>query len=106
MSRPIVTPHYGAPDCEGCHYSSVVVVTEDSEASDVLKMRGAVCVINGTESHSGMNALRALVAPVSHNGRFFSKVKVSGAHKEIVTNTAPGFSGNCVQDKLYTGPVS
>ena len=27
-----------------------------------------------------MNALRALVAPVSRDGRFFSKVKVSGTH--------------------------
>ena len=78
--RPIATPHYGAPDCEGYHYTSVVVVTEDADASDVLHMRGAVCVINGPESHSGMSALRALVAPVSRNGRFFSKTEVSGTH--------------------------
>ncbi len=78
--RPIATPRYGAPECKGCDYASVVVVAEDSDATCVLKMRGAVCVVNGLESHSGMNSLRALVAPSSQNGRFFSKVKVSGAH--------------------------
>jgi ABC-type phosphate/phosphonate transport system substrate-binding protein len=77
---PIATPHYGAPGCEGCDYASVIVVRDDYEANDVLEMRGAVCVINGPESHSGMNALRALVAPVSCGGRFFAHGKVSGTH--------------------------
>ena len=78
--QPIATPHYGAPGCKGHKYASVIVVAEDLAASCVLQMRGAVCVINGAESHSGMSALRALVAPVSRGGRFFSQVKVSGAH--------------------------
>lgn len=78
--RPIATPHYGAPECKGPDYASVVVVAEDSDATDVLEMRDAVCVVNGPESHSGMSSLRALVAPRSQNGRFFSSVKVSGAH--------------------------
>ena len=79
---PIATPHYGAPECKGSDYASVVVVREDYEADDVLKMRGDICVINGPESHSGMNALRALVAPSSHRGRFFSHIKVSGTHHD------------------------
>ena len=58
----------------------MIVVAEESEASDVLLMQGAVCVINGPDSHSGMSALRSLVAPASRDGRFFSQVKVSGAH--------------------------
>jgi ABC-type phosphate/phosphonate transport system substrate-binding protein len=78
--RPVATPHYGAPGCKAYKYASVVVVAEESEARDVLEMRGAVCVVNGFESHSGMNALRALVAPKSRNGRFFSQVRASGAH--------------------------
>jgi len=78
---PIATPHYGAPECMGCDYASVVVVAEQNAATDVLEMRGAVCVINGPESHSGMNALRGLVAPVSRDGRFFTEVKVSGSHE-------------------------
>ncbi len=79
---PIATPRYGAPECDGCDYASVIVVGEDSAATDVLEMRGAVCVINGPDSHSGMNALRALIAPVSEGARFFSQVKVSGTHAD------------------------
>lgn len=79
---PIATPHYGAPGCDGSHYTSAVIVAEDSPFTDVLEMHGKVCAINGHESHSGMNALRALVAPESREGRFFSAVRVSGAHAE------------------------
>jgi len=77
---PIATPHYGAPGCKGYDYSSVVIVHEDCNSDDVLKMRGAVCVVNGLESYSGMGALRDLVAPSSLQGRFFSDVKISGSH--------------------------
>jgi len=80
----IATPRYGAPECKGYDYTSVVIVREDCPSDDVLKMRGAICVINGPESHSGMGALRALVAPVSREGRFFSKVRVSGSHAESI----------------------
>ena len=87
--QPLATPHFGADGCEGASYASVVVVAEDVPATDVLHMCGAVCVINGTESHSGMNALRALIAPASRDGRFFSNVRVSGSHAaslEILRN--------------------
>jgi len=78
--RPVATPHYGAPGCKGSRYASNVVVAEDCEANDVLEMFGAICVVNGLESHSGANALKALVAPRNRDGRFFSEVKVSGTH--------------------------
>ena len=87
--RPIATPHFDAPECEGCEYASVIVVAEDCTAKDVLEMRDTVCVVNEHDSHSGMNALRALVAPASRDGRFFSRVETSGAHAasiELVKN--------------------
>ena len=77
---PLATPHYGAPGCEGSDYSSVVVVADHVLVDDVLDMAGAVCVINGRDSHSGMNSLRALVAPRNRAGQFFSAVKLSGGH--------------------------
>jgi ABC-type phosphate/phosphonate transport system substrate-binding protein len=71
-------------------YASVVVVREESEADDVLEMRGAVCVINGPESHSGMNALRTLIAPKTGGRRFFSLVKVSGTHADSLATIQRG----------------
>jgi len=76
----LATPEYGAPGCEGSDYASVVVVADHVKDSDVLDMHGAVCVVNGYESQSGMNSLRTLIAPVSEQGHFFSRVLVSGGH--------------------------
>ena len=78
--QPLATPHFSAPECKGADYSSVIIVAADCKAADVLDMFDAICVINGQQSHSGMNALRGLVAPVSHAGRFFSQIKESGSH--------------------------
>ena len=76
------TPWFDAPGCCAGHYSSIVVVPEDSPYQDVVDMRDTVVVINGPESHSGMNALFALVAPYAQDRRFFSKVIVSGCHAD------------------------
>jgi ABC-type phosphate/phosphonate transport system substrate-binding protein len=78
--KVVATPRYAAPGCEGASYCSFVLVRHDCKADSLDGLRGSVCAINSFNSHSGTNALRALVAPLAHNGRFFSEVKVSGAH--------------------------
>ena len=80
--RLLVTPCHDAFGCDGPTYSSLLVVPEASTAREIEDLRGCVCVINGRESHSGMSALRATVAPLSRNGGFFAEVKESGAHIE------------------------
>jgi ABC-type phosphate/phosphonate transport system substrate-binding protein len=77
---PLATPCYAAPGCDGPTYRSFVLVREDSRATDLAALRGATVAVNGFNSHSGTNAIRALVAPLSENGRFFGAVRVSGAH--------------------------
>ena len=42
------------------------------------------------ESHSGANALRALVAPLSRNGRFFASVQISGTHLDSIAALTNG----------------
>ena len=86
----VATPRYTAPGCEGCRYSSVVIVGADSRATGIADLRGAVCAINGYESHSGVNALRALVAPLNRGGRFFSRILVTGSHPASVAAVAGG----------------
>ncbi len=77
---PIATPEYATPGCLGGTYSSMVVVADDCPFDDVRDMRGAIAVINGAESHSGMSALRHLVSGRHVDGRFFTDVKISGSH--------------------------
>ncbi len=86
----VATPHYRAPGCDGCCYSSVVLVAEDSPATELSDLRNAVCVVNSRESHSGANALRAMVAPLSRRGRFFSRIVTSGSHPASVATVARG----------------
>ncbi len=90
MLRVLVTPRHDAFGCDGPTYSSLLVVPEASTARDIEDLRDRVCVINGRESHSGMSALRATVAPLSRNGCFFAEVKESGAHVESLAAVRRG----------------
>lgn len=86
----LVTPRYTAPGCEGPDYCSWIVVPADSKATCIDDLRGTRCSINGRVSHSGFNALRCLVAPLAHNGRFFGSVSVSGGHSESLDQLGHG----------------
>ncbi len=77
----VATPHYLAAGCRRCEYSSFVVVRDDAACETLADLRGARCVINTLSSHSGMNILRAMVAPLHCRGRFFSFVQTSGSHE-------------------------
>ena len=76
----LATPWFAAPGCSDGNYASTIVVPENSPYRNVVDMFGTVVVVNGPESHSGMNALFALVAPYSRDGKFFSEVRISGSH--------------------------
>lgn len=77
----VATPCYAVPGCRAANYSSYVVVREDAPYESIEDLSGARCVINTPTSHSGMNVLRALVAPLHCDGRFFSSVRLSGSHE-------------------------
>ena len=83
--QPVATPVYSGSRAGPGRYRSLVVVAERCDAREVADLRGRRCVVNGPTSHSGMNVLRALVAPLSVGGRFFSSVAVSGSHESSVT---------------------
>lgn len=76
----VATPRYAAPGCEGTDHRSLVLVRADAPARDLADLGGGACVVNGFASHSGTNALRHLVAPLSRDGRFFRRVIASGGH--------------------------
>ncbi len=87
---PLATPRYSAPGCDGCLYSSVILVAAGSPTAELEDLHDAVCVVNGYESHSGTNALRALLAPLNREGRFFSRVVTSGSHLASIAAIADG----------------
>jgi ABC-type phosphate/phosphonate transport system substrate-binding protein len=88
--QPLATPRYTAPGCDGCRYLSLVIVAEESTATGIEDLRGTICAVNGPESHSGMNTLRELIAPISGGRPFFAEVRESGAHANSVAMVASG----------------
>jgi len=86
----VATPRYRAPDCDGADYRSLILVRDDCRAGGLNELQGCVCAINSFNSHSGTSALRALVAPLSQGGRFFSEVKVTGAHMSSLAHLRAG----------------
>ena len=79
---PVATPCYAAAGCHGPRYRSAVVVHEASNWSRLEDLRGARCAVNEATSHSGTNALRPLIAPLSQRGVFFASVAVTGSHSD------------------------
>ena len=84
--------HYDAPGCEGVFNRSQLVVRASDPARTLEDLRGLRVAINGTDSQSGYNALRALVLPLARQGRFFGTTHVTGAHQHSVMAVRDGLA--------------
>jgi ABC-type phosphate/phosphonate transport system substrate-binding protein len=78
--RVVATPRYRARGCDGADYRSAVVVRADSVANSLHDLRGGRCAVNDLTSNSGMNLLRAEIAPLAGGKTFFKSVLVTGSH--------------------------
>lgn len=88
--RLVATPGYEAPGCVGFRYSSCIVVRRDDAAVSVEDLRRRRCVVNQPDSNSGMNLLRAAIAPHARGARFFESVQTSGSHRQSAVMVAGG----------------
>jgi ABC-type phosphate/phosphonate transport system substrate-binding protein len=94
----VATPAYSADGCSGADYCSLIVVSEDSPAAGLGDLRGAACAYSRRHSHSGYNALRAALAPLADDGRFFSRTIESGGHPASIALVATGKVDVCAVD--------
>ncbi len=78
--RLLATPCYEAAGCEGPSYRSLVLVRANAREQSLAELKGATVAFNSTDSQSGYNALRFLVAPLAKDGRFFGKTVETGGH--------------------------
>lgn len=88
--RLIATPCYATPYCQGAHYRSLIMVREDDPAQTLNDLRGQRCAINYLGSHSGYNALRAVLAKLVVQKPFFATVVSSGSHANSLTMVGEG----------------
>ncbi len=86
----VATPCYDAPGCAGASYCSLLIVPRDSAARSVADLRGKRAAFNTHDSQSGMNALRAVVAPAAIEGKFFAETIETGGHAASLDLVAAG----------------
>lgn len=88
--RLVLTPIYAAPGCDGAWHRSAVIVRTHDGVVDLAGLRGRRCALNGWDSNTGMNLLRATVAPIARGERFFREIIVSGSHYRSLAMVAEG----------------
>lgn len=76
------TFNYQAAGCESFHYSSHLVVKAADAGKTLADFRDKRVACNSEDSQSGYHCLRTLVAPLQHEGRFFSEIVFSGSHRD------------------------
>ncbi len=86
----LATPCYDAPGCDGPNYCSILVVPEDAPTRTLAELSGKRAACNATDSQSGMNALRAILAPLARDGRFLGEVIETGGHAASLDLVASG----------------
>lgn len=73
---------YHAPGCDGFRYRSFLLAREEDAGLHLAGFRHRRLAFNSTDSQSGYNSLRALVAPLAKDGAFFSRATATGSHRE------------------------
>jgi ABC-type phosphate/phosphonate transport system substrate-binding protein len=112
--RLVATPRYAVPGCEGACYRSAIVVRDRDPAETLADLRRRRCAVNEPDSNSGMNFLRAAIAPLSGGARFFGSVVSSGSHRRSAEMVAQGHADvaalDCVSlahfQRLYPSSVA
>jgi ABC-type phosphate/phosphonate transport system substrate-binding protein len=79
--RVVALPVYAVPGCEGPTHHSVIVARVADRRVTLPAFRGARVAINASTSNTGMNLLRAVVAPLAGGDAFFADVIRTGAHR-------------------------
>ena len=69
----VATPRYSAPGSEGDRYRSAIVVRRDDPSATLADLKGRRCAVNQIDSNSGMNLLRAAIAPLADGTAFLKR---------------------------------
>ena len=101
--RLVATPIYQFAGGRGTERLSYVVVSVASSYRTLADLRGKTVALNDRGSNSGMNLLRAAVAPLAQDGHFFSDVLVTGGHHASLAAVAAGHADVAAVDTVTFG---
>ena len=88
--RLVATPRYRAAGCIGAAHGSALIVPAKADSADLAALRGGRCAANQPHSNTGMNLLRAAVAPLAGGRPFFRSVAWTGSHRASLATVAEG----------------
>ncbi|CAI8991381.1 ABC-type phosphate/phosphonate transport system, periplasmic component [Pseudomonas sp. IT-P12] len=80
--RVVGRPRYELPEASGGNHCSLLLSRADDSRRTLPDFFNSRGVINGEDSNSGMNLLRQRLAPLHRDGQFFTRVGISGSHRE------------------------
>jgi len=101
--KVIAVPRYKAEGCEGPYYCSVVVVRKGDRHSSLGDFAGRCAAYNCEDSQSGYSSLRAVIAPLAQQARFFSQTVETGAHLKSLEAVATKRADICAIDCVSWG---
>ena len=81
---------YRVRGAEGTACRSQIIHRCSDARRTLAQYQGSCVAYNATDSQSGYNALRALIAPLAQEGRFFGERLETGAHMESIAAVAQG----------------
>lgn len=90
--RYVATPRYRAIGCEGITHRSRIVVRHDDPGIALGDYQGRRLAINDRGSNTGMNLLRAMIAPIARGQPFFADVSETGSHAASAHAVAIGMA--------------
>ena len=90
--RLVGTFCYQAPGSMGQLCRSQLVARADEGRRALPDFRGGTVAYNSTDSQSGYNSLRAMVAPLAEGGRFFARAVASGGHRQSLEMVRDGLA--------------
>lgn len=108
--RVLAVPIYRFPGCGDADlgpatHRSVLIVPRGSAAQTLTDLRGGRLAMNGQDSNSGMNLLRAMIAPHAGGEAFFSTVQITGAHRESLRAVGEGRADLAAIDGVTFGQL-
>lgn len=96
--RPVATPQYGVPGCDGPRYRSFILVRDGLEAAGVESLRGARLAVNGDDSYSGYHVWRKVLPGGAAPDAYFGDISVTGAHRDSIRWVKDGRADLCAVD--------
>jgi ABC-type phosphate/phosphonate transport system substrate-binding protein len=86
----VATPIYRSLGCDGFEHRSFFIVNAKAKYRTLRDLRGSICAVNGFDSNTGMNLLRAAVAPIADSCHFFRSILVTGSHYKSLEAVSDG----------------